>query len=158
MVVILFVILASGLVRSEKLLGTPVTASSLRNAQAEQDWIVVDFRSDFERELEGFIENSLLIPENRSLDNDLKDKLRFIKFIPKYPEFLTLCFDLHSTISKEMTVAYAIDGGRPEAVEAEEFLSQFGLEKIRCYFQGMRAFVRAGGTIAFPRFIKFEVT
>ena len=55
-------------------------------------------------------------------------------------------------------MVYVVDGGKSEAMEAESLLRKFGVEKMRCYFEGISEWTKAGGKIVFPRFIKFQVS
>ena len=58
---------------------------------------------------------------------------------------------------KEETVVYVVDGGKEAAFEAEKVLKKYGVDKLKCYLDGISSWRKVGGKIEFPRFIKFRV-
>ena len=74
--------------------GAPISPEELLEIQ--QNIQIVDFRGDKAQELDGFIEGSILVP-NQSTD-EIEQKL----------------FNLEND-----TVVYVVDGGRKEALEVE---------------------------------------
>ncbi len=42
-------------------------------------------------------------------------------------------------------------------IEAETQLKKYGVNKLKCYLDGISAWTKVGGQIEFPRFIKFQV-
>ncbi len=62
--------------KSEKPLGNPVSADDLKMFHEREGWVIVDFRTDYARDLDGYINKSILIPANRNVDKKTQMQLR----------------------------------------------------------------------------------
>ena len=113
--------------------GVPIRAEVL--VQLQNNVHIVDLRSEEARELDGFIEGALLIPNPDQISKEIEQELNYLK---------------------GEIVVYAVDGGREAAKEAEKVLRNHGITNLRCYLDGIKNWIKAGGKIEFPRFIKFN--
>ena len=64
------------------------------------------------------------------------------------------CFSL--TLIEE-TVVYVLDE-IDDVSKTEEILKKFGIQNFKCYLDGMENWIKFGGTVEFPRFIRFKVS
>ena len=57
----------------------------------------------------------------------------------------------------EETVVYVLDE-IDDISKTEEILKKFGIQNFKCYLDGMENWIKFGGTVEFPRFIRFKVS
>ena len=57
----------------------------------------------------------------------------------------------------EETVVYVLDE-IDDVSKTEEILKKFGIQNFKCYLDGMENWIKFGGTVEFPRFIRFKVS
>ena len=70
------------------------------------------------------------------------------------PVLHVTCFSLPLI---EETVVYVLDE-IDDVSTTEEILKKFGIQNFKCYLDGMENWIRFGGKVEFPRFIRFKVS
>jgi len=55
----------------------------------------------------------------------------------------------------EETVVYVLDE-IDDVSKTEEILKKFGIQNFKCYLDGMESWIKFGGIVEFPRFIRFK--
>lgn len=90
---------------------------------------IVDFRSQYVRELDGYIRESVLYQENSNA--------------------------LQNNEDESILTVYVVDGA--EMLEkAENVLKKRGRKNLRGYLEGVKKWSEVGGLVEFPRIIKFQ--
>ncbi|TRY67467.1 hypothetical protein TCAL_15860 [Tigriopus californicus] len=118
----------------------PISTSDLLATLESGQVRVFDARSDFEREVDGYILGSELLPMDTIFD-DTEDKPDLETFKPKE--------------DGPTMVVYVSDKGFG-ARKAESVLKSLGFDSVRCYFGGLDEWKASGGDYEFPRFVKFQ--
>lgn len=117
----------------------PIGPEELAQKISEGKVRIFDGRSDLQRDIDGFIPVSELLPVEEIIRGDVVKNVDSFK--PRDGD--------------ARTAVYVADPGL-NAKKAEQVLKSLGHPKVRCYLQGIEAWIANGGQIQFPQEVKFE--
>eukprot|EP00095_Tigriopus_kingsejongensis_P006216 maker-scaffold666_size115941-snap-gene-0.9 protein:Tk06216 transcript:maker-scaffold666_size115941-snap-gene-0.9-mRNA-1 annotation:"heat shock protein 67b2" len=118
---------------------SPITSQELQDLLRDGQVRIFDARSDFEREMEGYITGSELLPMDEIFSEEDRPDMNELELV-----------------AGDTRKAVYVSSPGFEARKAESVLKTLGFEDARCFLEGIPTWIQNNGTYELPRFVKFK--